>query len=161
MRKARKDIRMTRWQGLAALAIAALLAMSPASARSREPLPPTPGTPVASVMAFAGGWQTVMSRTAHYTLVLQITNTNPLATTLFTDLYVTGQMFNTDGATELNGTLQGIIPKGTRTLQFSLAQPGANRGGSGQLILSLDGNSISGSGKAGDAYFTWRGTRAK
>lgn len=151
---------MAPFKGITALAISALLILAPASARSREPLPPAPDAPVASVMAFAGGWQTVMNRTESYTLVLQINN--PVANPLFSDLYVTGQLLTTtNGATQVSGTLQGVIPRGTRTLQYSFAQPGANRSGSGQLILSQDGNSISGSGKAGDAYFTWRGTRAR
>ena len=146
-------------KGLPALAISALLALSPPSARSREPLAPAPGTVTASVIAFAGGWQTVMNRTERYTVVLRITN--PMVNPLISDLYVTGQMISTDGATDHNGTVQGVIPKGTRTLQFSFAQPGANRAGTGQLGLSMDGDSFSGSGKVGEVYFTWRGARAK
>ena len=150
---------MARLKMLSALAIAALLAASPPGTLGREARAPAPGTVASSTLAFVGGWDTVMNRTAHYTLVLQITN--PAANPLLTELYVTGQMISTDGAAELNGGLQGVIPRATRTLHYSFTQPGANRGGTGQLILSLDGNSISGSGKAGDAWFTWRGTRAK
>jgi hypothetical protein len=150
---------MARLKGLPTLAVTALLFLSPDLARSRE-APPTPlGAVVASTLAFAGGWQTIMNRTERYTLVLQINNS--MVNPLMSDLYVTGQLINPDAGNVTVGTLQGIIPRGTRTLQFSFAMPGANRGGSGQLILSQDGNSISGSGKAGDAVFTWRGTRAK
>ena len=114
---------------------------------------------VAPISAFTGGWQTIMNRTERYVLILRITT--PIVSTMLPDLNVTGQLLNPDAGNVTVGTLQGIIPRGTRTLQFSFAMPAANRGGSGQLILSLDGNSISGSGKAGDAYFTWRGTRAR
>jgi hypothetical protein len=153
---------MTRLKALSAIAIAALLVAPPVSVRSqdaRTPAPAAPGTVVASPIAFAGGWDTVMNRTERYTLVLQITT--PVVSTVVPDIYVTGQMFSTDRANEYSGTLQGVVPRGTRTLQYSYTQPAANRGGTGQLILSLDGNSISGSGKAGDVYFTWRGTRAR
>lgn len=142
---------------LSAGAITALLTLLPASASSREAIPAAPGTVTAPVLAFAGGWETIMNRRERYTLVLQIST--PVVSNVLPDLQVSGQILNTDG--EFNGTVQGVIPMGTRTLQFSFTQPSANRAGTGQLILSQDGSSISGSGKAGDVWFTWRGTRAR
>ena len=80
---------------------------------------------------------------------------------MLSDLYVTGQFINTDGAADYNGTLQGVIPRGTRTLQYSFVQPTIKTSGTGQFTLSQDGNSITGSGKAGDVDFNWNGTRAR
>ena len=120
---------------------------------------PPSGPPVASALALAGAWQTVTNQNGHFTVILQINN--PSLNPLLYDLYVTGQMINSDGAAEYNGTLQGVIPKGTRTLQYSYVQQATNSSGTGQFTLSQDGNSITGSGKAGDADFTWNGTRAK
>jgi hypothetical protein len=156
---------MTSRQGLPALMpvlmIAALVFVTPSAAQGqrRERVPAAPGAPAASPIAFGGGWQVVVNRTESYTLVLQIAN--PTVNPLINDLYVTGQLIRTDGATQYNGTVQGVIPRATSTLNFSFAQPGANRGGTGVLMLSADGNAITGNSKAGEVYSTWRGTRAK
>jgi hypothetical protein len=117
------------------------------------------GPSAATAIAFAGGWQTVTGQNGHFTVILQISNSS--VDPLLYDLYVTGQLINTDGATDYNGTLQGVIRRGTRTLQYAFVQQAINASGTGQFTLSQDGNSISGSGKAGDAEFTWNGTRAK
>lgn len=151
---------MTRWQGLATLTITALVVLSPTGAHSqRDRAPAAPGAITASTIAFGGGWQIVINRTENYTLILQVSNA--MVEPLVTDLYVTGQLIRTDGATQYNGTLQGTIPRATRTLHFSFTQPAANRGGTGVLMLSLDGQSITGNSKVGELYSTWRGTRAK
>jgi hypothetical protein len=117
------------------------------------------GPPVASVWAFEGGWHTVTKQNAHFTLILRITN--PGQDPLINDTYITGQFMNTDGATQYNGILQGIIPRGTRTLLYNYTQPEIKAGGKGQFTLSNDGNAITGNGTAGDVTFTWNGTRAK
>ena len=134
------------------------VAPPPLKSSGRMPAPPS-GPPVAPTIAFQGGWQTVTNQNGHFTVILQITN--PQVDPLFNDLYVIGQMINSDGADQYNGTLQGVIPKLTRTLQYSYVQPTVNGSGTGQFTLSQDGNSITGSGKAGDVEFTWNGTRAK
>ena len=121
--------------------------------------PTTSAPSMAPVQAFEGGWQTVTNQNGHYTLILRITN--PGQNPLLYDTYVTGQFINTDGATQYNGILQGIIPKGTRTLIYNYSQPEIKAGGKGQFTLSNDGNAITGNGTAGSATFTWNGTRAK
>ncbi|MCP9846944.1 hypothetical protein KBY86_08615 [Synechococcus sp. Lug-A] len=116
--------------------------------------------PIAHVSAFQGGWQTVTDQNGHYILILQITT--PIVSTLIPDLNVTGQFINTDGATQYNGTLQGIIPRGMRTLYYNYWQPGIKAGGKGQFTLSNDGQSISGEGLSmGKDTFIWNGTRTQ
>ena len=137
-------------------------AAAPPPLRSTGKMPKPSGPPVASALALAGAWQTVTNQNGHFTVILQINN--PSLDPLLYDLYVTGQMINTDGAAEYNGTLQGTIPRGTRTLQYTFVQPAISGAGTGQFTLSQDGNSISGTGKGGkegDPEFTWNGTRAK
>ena len=121
--------------------------------------PTSSGPPVANPLAFQGGWNTVTNQNGHFTVILQINN--PQVNPQLSDLYVTGQMINSDGVADYNGTFQGTIPRGTRTLHYSYVQPRISGSGTGQFTLSNDGNSISGSGKAGDTDFTWRGTRAR
>jgi hypothetical protein len=121
--------------------------------------PTTSAPPLAPIQAFAGAWRTVTNQNGHYTLILQITN--PGQNPLLYETYITGQFINTDGATQYNGFLQGIIPRGTRTLFYDYSQPGIKAGGKGQFTLSNDGNAITGNGTAGGVTFTWNGTRAK
>ena len=117
------------------------------------------GTSVAHVSSFQGGWQTITNQNGHFNVVLQIINLGPETMNGMTDMRVVGQILNTDGAAQYNGSLQGVIPRGTRTLHYSYVQPGISGGGTGQFTLSQDGNAITGSGKAGDVSFTWNGTR--
>lgn len=131
----------------------------PPSEQSAPTAPTTNAPAVASVQAFAGGWQTVTNQNGHYTLILQITN--PGLDPMRNETYITGQFINTDGATQYNGILQGIIPRGTRTLFYDYSQPGIKAGGKGQFTLSNDGNAITGNGTVGGTTFTWNGTRAK
>ena len=109
--------------------------------------------------AFAGGWQIVTNANERYTLVLSIANggMNPMQY----DMQVTGQLISSDGATQKNGVVKGVIPKGTPNLIYSFAQPGINAAGQGQFVLSNEGNAITGSGTAGGQTFTWAGTRAR
>ncbi len=124
----------------------------------RSPAPSGPVQP----FAFQGGWQTVTNQNGHFTMILQILNLGAATINGLTDMQVVGQFLNTDGAPQYNGSLQGIIPRGTRTLHYTYAQPGISGGaGTGQFTLSDDGNAISGTGKSGDVAYTWNGTRIK
>ncbi len=153
---------MTRPNGLVALTAGTLLALSPGmvrSAEAREPLPPAPGTVAVSTLAYIGAWQVIVNRTENYYVVFQIAN--PEVNPLFAELNVTGIMFSSDSTRQYRGTLQGTVIRATRTLQFSFTQPGSNRGGTGQLNLSLEGNSFGGTSNSGGVYMTWRGSRTK
>ena len=133
---------------------------APPKVAAPPPAPPRPsGPPVAHPFAFQGGWQTATDQNGHFTLILQIPNQG--LDPLLYDTPVTGQFINTDGASQYNGTLQGVIPRATRTLHYNYSQPGIEAGGQGQFTLSNDGNSITGTGKVGDVTFTWNGTRAR
>ncbi len=120
---------------------------------------------VAAGINLIGGWDTVTGQNGHFLVVLQIAN--PMANPILEDIHVTGQMINSDGAPQYNGTLQGTIPRGSRTLTYTFFQPQTKGSGAGQFILSQDGNSITGTGAGSSTaggevvQFTWNGTRAK
>lgn len=128
--------------------------------RNKTPVAAKPA-PVAHVAAFQGGWQTVTNQNGHFNVILQILNLGQETINGMSDMQVVGQILNTDGANQYNGSLQGVIPRGTRTLHYTYVQPGISGSGTGQFTLSSDGNSITGTGKAGDVGFTWNGTRIK
>ncbi len=128
-----------------------------------------PGLPIAGsgggspvpVGAMAGMWSLTTNSNIHYDLLLALAPGNIGNIGNMNDTMVQGNFTNTDGVPAYDGSLQGIIRFGERTVIFTYAQPGSKTGGHGELTLSSDGSSLSGSGFDGPskAQFTWGGPR--
>ena len=124
---------------------------------------PSSGSNIAPRAMFGGKWRTVTSANGHFDMFLSPQGDGviyPNGRLQEIPLQINGQFVNTDGASAYDGGLQGSSPPNSRVLIFGYTQKNGATGG-GTLVLSNDGNSITGEGTASDGTkFTWRGRRA-
>ena len=118
---------------------------------------PSPSAPEAMPLHhFASRWDTSTDQNANFRLVLRVTDPGLSPGSRMT---FAGTFTHSDES-RYNGTLEGFIRPGTRTLEYTLSQPGIDSEGKGTFTLSSDGQAISGTGMAGTTPFVWTGRRA-
>ena len=133
--------------------------------------PPTPVNPIrktgrapssapqlASADSFRGIWNTVTNADGQFSL--EIRQHGTFAGRANENISFSGKFTNSQGASQYNGTLFGMVNSTTRVFTYEYEQPGISGKGRGTFTLSADGESFTGSGSHnGTDAFTWNGTR--